>query len=79
MLHFPGYYVGFFRYFRYFRCFLIAPDGCLSGKTAFVKVRGVDFVLISWHSCSFFTDLFSQQFAGIARFAVFFDSAYLAV
>jgi len=57
MLHFPGYYVGFFHFFRYFRCFLIAPDGCWSGKTAFVKVR----------------------FARIARFAVFFDSAYRAV
>ena len=32
---------GYFHNFRYFRCFLIAPDGCLSGKTPFVKVQGL--------------------------------------
>ena len=42
---FPGIYGEFFHFFHYFRCFLIAPDGCLSVKTPFVKVRAVDFVL----------------------------------
>ncbi len=48
----------FLHYLHYLHCFLIAPCSYLSVKTPFVKVRGIDFFLIWWHSCAFFTDLF---------------------
>ena len=66
-------------FLHYLHCYLIAPCSYLSVKTPFVKVRGIDFFLIWWHSCSFFTDLFSLRFAWFARITVFFDGAYRAV